>query len=293
MNQSYLNEIRKRPALERLAYWINEREQIRSKRLMKQPPPWTQDDILRVYRFCNVHREHDRVTQWIKKNWRDPNAKDPYLWHAMIIARLLNWPDTLAEIGYPEPWDRQGKHVEAHLISRQEAGEKIFTGAYIVSTNGIATDKVSYVLKTFSRAWSSDDPPDSKDTLQQAHAKLMAMHGMGSFMAAQVVADLKNTPFLKKASDWWTWCAPGPGSMRGLARLQSDLSTVDRVISRGIDKRTFVEQLLALRNRLRTHTNYADELCLQDLQNCLCEFDKYERVLWNQGKPRALYRSHS
>jgi hypothetical protein len=28
---------------------------------------------------------------------------------------------------------------------------------------------------------------------------------------------------------------------------------------------------------------------LQDVQNCLCEFDKYERVKYGQGKPRSSY----
>jgi hypothetical protein len=31
------------------------------------------------------------------------------------------------------------------------------------------------------------------------------------------------------------------------------------------------------------------DLCLQDIQNCLCEFDKYQRVKLNQGKPRSSY----
>jgi len=26
-----------------------------------------------------------------------------------------------------------------------------------------------------------------------------------------------------------------------------------------------------------------------DYQNCLCEWDKYERALWGEGKPKQLY----
>jgi len=29
---------------------------------------------------------------------------------------------------------------------------------------------------------------------------------------------------------------------------------------------------------------------MQDLQNCLCEFDKYERVRLGEGRPRNGYR---
>jgi hypothetical protein len=31
------------------------------------------------------------------------------------------------------------------------------------------------------------------------------------------------------------------------------------------------------------------QLCAQDLQNCLCEFDKYERVRLGQGKPKRRF----
>jgi hypothetical protein len=31
-------------------------------------------------------------------------------------------------------------------------------------------------------------------------------------------------------------------------------------------------------------------ICSQNLQNCLCEFDKYERVRLGEGRPKQLYR---
>ena len=32
----------------------------------------TDDFAFQNYRFCNVHREHDRVTIWVKENIREP-----------------------------------------------------------------------------------------------------------------------------------------------------------------------------------------------------------------------------
>jgi hypothetical protein len=291
MHGEYLDAVRAKPPLMRLAHWIKEREAIRERRANGERAPWSKDPILRTYRFCNVHREDDRVTRWIDDNWRKPNAYNPHMWHAMIIARLLNWPITLGRMGWPEPWPKRKVRVAQVLGEMQKSNEKIFTGAYIVSTNGIATDKVSYVLQTFDRAWQSEDEPTPNDTLADAHKKLMAMHGMGSFMAAQVVADLKHTPYLANAPDWWDWCAPGPGSLRGLARVKlASCNVMERVTTNLFPKAGFVDELITLRKQLTRHTAIAEKLCLQDLQNCLCEFDKYERVLWNQGRPRATFR---
>jgi hypothetical protein len=45
------------------AYWrfAAERQAIFERRLCGAPAPWTEDSILRDYRFCNVFRAADRV----------------------------------------------------------------------------------------------------------------------------------------------------------------------------------------------------------------------------------------
>src|SRR6266404_755739 len=66
-----------------LWHWITERHRIYLKRLAGDPPPWTQDETLQRYRFCNVFRELDNVTGWLRENWRDPYAANEHLWIAM------------------------------------------------------------------------------------------------------------------------------------------------------------------------------------------------------------------
>jgi hypothetical protein len=106
-----------------LLYWIQEREAIRLRRATGQLRPWTNDPILDSWSFCNVRREDDRVTCWIAVNWREPHANDQDLFFAMAVARLVNWPDTLAELGYPVPWDRE--HFITTLRARAGRGEKV------------------------------------------------------------------------------------------------------------------------------------------------------------------------
>jgi hypothetical protein len=270
--------------VERMAYWILERESIRIRKERGDAPPWTKDPILREWRFCNVRREDDTVTRWLKKNWRDPHAKDTNLWHAILVGRFINWPDTLAECGWPEPWPSKRNLFLRRFHARQARGDKTFTSAYNISNGGTTMGKIDFVADLFNRAWAYNDPPRRGDTLAQAHAKLCAIRGVGSFMGAQIVADIKHTPLLKHARDWHDWAAPGPGSQRGLNRVHG------YPLTKKWSDSAFISALGDLRGELRRHAPIVADLCLQDIQNVCCEFDKMERVLHGEGKPRARYR---
>lgn len=262
------------------------RHQVYVLRHAGSPKPWTDDPILQRYRFCNVYRELDAVTVWIRNNWSTQYAGHEHLWFAMCIARLLNNPHSLAEVR-PLPW--QAKKFRDVLEARAAAGDKVFSPAYIVSTNGHSMPKVQYLAElVLDPMWARRDlfAPKTGDTLESYHTRLMQAQGMGSFMAAQVVADLKNSPFdkLTKANDWWSWAAPGPGSVRGL----------NRIIGNGaVSKahRDFLGSLGVLRTAVnkRFRNMGWKELCAQDIQNCLCEYDKYERVRLGEGTPKQLY----
>lgn len=278
---SYKSEARglERP-VDRLVYWINERKKIKEAKAKGKPYPWTTDPILRDFKFCNVHREDDRVTQWIADNWRNPHYKSEDMWFAMGVARLINWPPTLEDIHWPVPW--RPNRTRNRMNRRREAREQVFTGAYMITNAGQTMSKVDTVVFMLDNLSRLNDPPVRGDTLESAHAKLTAGDhcGMGSFMAAQVIADCKYTELLANATDWWDWCAPGPGSQRGLSRLLG-------VDFRRFRKDVFIEHLIQLRKEIKRSID--TELHLQDLQNCLCEFDKFERTLWGEGRPRSRY----
>jgi hypothetical protein len=95
------------PALDQFLYWPRERESIRKRREADEPPPWSDDQIFQRP-FCNVERENDRVSVWIREHWREPYRNDPNVWFLMAVARLGgNDPRILAEIAPPLPWDRE------------------------------------------------------------------------------------------------------------------------------------------------------------------------------------------
>lgn len=271
-----------------LLKFMQARHLIYQRRSMNLPKPWTQDVILQDYRFCNVYRELDRETAWIRDNWREPLKDHGFLFFAMTVARIVNWSPTLEEMRLPIPFDRSDF---VRVINRRMAlGQQVWTGAYMITTHGRPIPKQHYyadhVLKPIWDARKYLCPKEG-DTLASFHSRLSAQEGIGSFLAAQVVADTKHHGHLKNATDWWQWAAMGEGSRRGLNRV------FDRPYKQRMNPQVWQRDFDRLWKEVneviikgRTNLLMIDA---QDLQNCLCEFDKYERVRLSQGRPRSRY----
>ena len=283
-----MERIKQQSPMVRLVYWIKERQSILLRKSAKTPKPWTDDEILRSYRFCNVRREDDKVTKWIADNWRTPHETDPHTWFAMVVARLINWPDTLEEIGYPinhGTWDPST--FVYRMNRRQKRKEKLFTGAYMIHADAThGGTKAEYLAEcVLAPMWDQRGAIGAtfnENSLRAFFNKLREYRDMGEFMAGQVVADVKYLPVLRQAIDWDTFATPGPGSRRGMNRL------LGRPTNEKWTVNNWQDELVTLKEHLDKVIK--PKLHAQDIQNCLCEWDKFERVLWGQGKPRSKYQ---
>jgi alpha-glutamyl/putrescinyl thymine pyrophosphorylase clade 1 len=274
--------------VERLLAFAIERDAIRLRKEAGQPPPWTTDPILSVGAFCNVHREHDRVSRWIASNWRDPHHNDPDLWFAMTVARCINEPDALAEIGYPVPFDAE--HVRTVLTTRQLRGDKVFrTDAYKPPTPPEKSrSTVAFLVSdVLGPLWRDREQlrPRAGETLAAYSDRLRERYRIGPFLAGQIIADLKHVEPLHSASDWWEFAVPGPGSLRGLNRA------ANRPVKASWSEPVWHATLLELGAEIAPRLEAAGiaRLDLQDTQGCLCEVDKYERAREKGGKPARRY----
>jgi hypothetical protein len=271
-----------------LLHFIAEREQIRIRRANGEPKPWTDDKILGTWSFCNVRREDDRVTRWVAENWRTPHADDPDVWFAMAVARLVNWPDSLAELGYPVPWDRE--RFVAVLQGRAARGETAWGSAYNISNGGSTAPKAVHIAGVLDKLWQARATlrPRAGERLAEYHGRLMQRDGLASFMAAQIVADLKYVEPLRSAADWSTFAASGPGSRRGL----------NRVLGQPVDapwqEADWRKAIRKMRDSIAQDLQRMGlgDLHAQDLQNCLCETDKMMRVKLGEGKPKRKFVPH-
>lgn len=295
-----VDEVAKMPVLDRLLYWIRERNQIYLRRRAGKPKPWTDDVILQSVSFCNPYRENDRTTIWLRENIRDPLVDDPRVAFAVLAFRWFNLPTTGQLLtgltrGPEEPprnylleWDCAA--VVEKLTRLRGYGNQIFTGAFNISNGGSTKPKINRVCEDYLEpAWQQLGPDgpmledilrgvyERKITLTGVHELLGTLPGMGGsgFMAAQVVADLKYTYFLPPGtSDWWTWCSPGPGSKRGMNRLRG---LHEETPLKPVEFKAGVIELMTIVNTRFVRT--MEPFHAQDVQNCCCEFSKYETAL--------------
>lgn len=270
----------------------------------------TNDDALHKYRYCNVFRELDRVTVWIRENIRERYADHPNLWLMLAIARYINWPETLQRLmEYEGAWPLYAD--DAQEFSPEALGramdylkgelDKLYTGAYMIRAESnpkaewYSWTKQQYVARiVIGRLWEDrhtweavlEDQPEGGLEMAAVWEMLQAPRyiGWGPFMAYQVVVDLRWTRYLSGAPDINTWAALGPGSRRGLNRLASRPVEYPLSQEQGLDEmRAIYEAQDAYR------APWVPRIDLSDIQNALCETDKYLRVQLGEGKPRAQY----
>jgi len=247
------------------------------KELNNEPYPWSDDSILTAYSFCNVYRELDRVTIWIRENWRDPHADHPNLPFAMAMARQINWPPTLAEIGFPDTFDPE--RIKGIMKARKDRGEKVYTGAYML-TGTLGGTKIEQTIdKILTPLYANF--PTKFDSLEESWKSFLPYPGFSDFMSYEVVTDLRHTKWLRNAPDIMTWANPGPGAMRGLNRI------FGRPLDSKQKKPLFIQEM---RDLLALLNNTPLPLEMRDIEHCLCEFDKYERTRLGQGRPRSRYK---
>jgi hypothetical protein len=256
-----------------LVYYIEERERVRKAKEAGMPKPWSSDWIFQETYFCNVRREDDKVTKFIRKMY-SPYVGHPLFVHNIILSRFLNWPDTLETLGYIEYWDPE------YVSTLKKIQGKVWGSAYVVSTCGRPIDKVNYLTQIVMPSIEQvlEKPPMWMSCKSSAN-RLQEIEGISTFMAGQIVADLKNTldhP-LTHAPDWWTFALPGPGSRRGMDWLY-ECHLTDTVWREKLPEvRAFIVESTGL------------DICSQDTQNNLCEFSKYMKIKSGTGRTKRYY----
>lgn len=262
-----------------------ERYNIYLRRVANKPPPWTKDPIFQKYKFCNLLREHDKVTIWLRENWREPYADHPNLPFAMALARLINWPPTLEEIGFPKRWNPDKALGTLHR--RKDEGEKIYTGAYLLGSCPKGSERSIYlvnsVLTPLHRALSPAFWMIDNNSLEDVWTWLRSQRGIGDFLAYEIVSDLRHTKYLRNAPDIMTWANAGPGALRGLTRLWGYQPKTRQISGYAFPKKNALAAMQTLLARCQEERWVLPSWEMREIEHWLCEWDKYERIKLGQG----------
>lgn len=278
----------KEDMVERFFAYARERQMIKIRRDLGQPKPWTSDTILNSFRFCNVFREDDKVTQWLRTNVRDPLRASPVVIPAVITCRFFNRIESM------ELLVKHNLHVEWNVAKLQRVfkGVKPIVGAaYIIKTpNGM--DKLRGIISILDEVWTSYyqligivNAVRACPTMEKLVSYLTTFPYIGKFTAYEIACDLQYTDFFKPR-DTMSWANPGPGAQRGLQRIMNGAvgggKLYDSVMLAAM------QELLRLSQQMHywSHDRNWD---MRTVEHTLCEWDKYERTRLGEGTPKQKY----
>lgn len=279
-------------------YYLNERELVRQAKEAGKPAPWTKDKILNKFSFTNVLREHDKTSRWAIENWyrlHHNHPKEVQLYNCGLF-RYFGTMEFANAVGWQQEYNPD------HIIktAKQRFAEKktVFTGAYVITNQGIKAPKEEVVTNIFLKNLWEAAPRlveifDKSQRWELVLSHLKNYNGFGGtgFMAKEVLQDAMFTSAMPREQvvDRFTYSPAGPGARRGLNRLYG------RDLEAKISEKQAVEEMKILLeiapSEFHPHMDEIKEnFDLHAVQFGLCEYDKYRRVYLGQGRPRKTYR---
>ena len=205
---------------------------------------------------------------------------------ATILTCGLGWLLRVLSTGPtawpPSPTRRHGTREQVRPESWSSAwrrGEIAFGPAYKIMPTGQTGSKVVSVAKLLDGLWAMTAiacvlvPGQSARRLW--HARLVTGRGLAGFMAAQIVADLKQAAATRTPRIGGLSPPAAPAVGAGLIACSGAIRTDDGMRATGVQKCDGCTKP----SRRSSSASASAPPDAQDLQNCLCEFDKCERAL--------------
>lgn len=290
---SFAKRARPRPSFLYPTLWrfAADRHGIYLRRLSGQPHPWTRDPVLASYRFTNVFRAADRVSQYlIRMAYSDHDAGDDTLFLRTLLFKIFNridtWESIVRAIGPPAADSFNDRACDALLTARRQAGRRIYSAAYIMPSGGDSgSPKHTMHLRLLRRMLDERLPAKLRRSrsLEDAYRLLLSYPTLGPFLAFQYAIDLNYTKLTCHSES--SFVVAGPGALDGLSKCFESLgeySAEDTILwlsdLQGDEFR---------RAGLSFDGLWGRSLRPIDVQNLLCEVSKYTRATHPGIKGRA------
>jgi hypothetical protein len=259
------------------------RQSLFIRRLGGSLPPWTEDRVLSSFRFTNVYRAADRVSQYLIRNvlYQGEQTPDEIFFRALLFKffnRIETWERLEAQAG-PITWkgfdfDRYATVLDA--IAEHQV--PIYSAAYIMPSPRFGYGRKHRNHLRLLEHMMRDSAPfrvERARSLREVFEILRSYPSLGNFLAFQFAIDLNYSAMLDFSE--MEFVVAGPGATSGVRKCFAD--------SAGFDDADIIRAVTEMADHeferlgLSFSTLWGRPLQLIDCQNLFCEVDKYARVV--------------
>lgn len=258
-------------------------------RYQETPYPWSDDPVMKEYKFTNVYRACDRVSQYLIRKvvytkGADNFSEEDILLRILVFKvfnRIDTWEFIEDKLGVVSLKIFDVANI-SKLLSERVNAKPIFNAAYLMPGSHIEysnyTSKHERWLRMIENKFIKENLFSKiikSASLEEVFTHLQKCPFIGDFLAYQYAIDFNYSTVIN--FDENSFVKAGIGAIRGIKKCfknTSNYSYEDLI-------RYTQENLHTFRNRYGYHnfkSLFGREPTLIDLQNCFCETDKYLRV---------------
>jgi len=267
-------------------YWrfAAERMSIYYKRLEDPVGPWTDDPILRAYRFTNAYRAADRVSQYLIREvqYRSDRSQAPdEVFFRTMLFKLFNKIETWELIEHdqgPVSWQSADLNRISKILNEAfRRGGRLYSAAYIMPSPAFGSARKHEnhlaLLSTMMEDGLAGRLSRAR-SLEEAYRAILAYPSVGPFLAFQYSIDLNYSTLINFPEE--DYVIAGPGARDGISKCFSNTNTLspEDIIYMMVERQDaeFAHRGLAWKGL------YGRRLQPIDCQNLFCEVSKYSRV---------------
>ncbi len=262
-----------------------ERQKIFFARVEGKPPPWTEDPVLRHYKFTNAYRASDRTSQYLIRDVvYKGSAEAVEVFFRIILFKLFNKIETwqllenqLGEIRFSSYCYKDYDRILSEALA---SGVSIYSAAYIMASGndffGVKRKHRAH-LRLLEMMMREDLPARlaACKSMRKGFELLRSYPLIGDFLAYQLITDLNYSELTDFSEMEFTM--PGPGARDGIRKCFESLGGLSEadIIRLMADRQEREFERLGI----EFPSLWGRRLQLIDIQNLFCEVDKYARVM--------------
>lgn len=276
-----------KPSVAYDTYWrfAYERQEVFFRRLGTSDGPFTTDRVLQEYKFTNVYRASDRVSQYLIRNviYSNPQCSIEDIAFRILLFKLFNkietWRLLENRFGYLCIENFDISSYREFLDEEMNNGRVLYSNAYMMASGCRefeVTRKHHAHLLLLERMLKDNigEKLASCKKMHEAYSLLLTYPLIGQFLAYQYVTDLNYSGLVDFSESEFTM--PGPGAKDGIRKCFLSLGGLTEIdiIKLMADRQDYEFQRLGLNFKKlgKRRLQYID------IQNIFCEVDKYCRV---------------